>query len=266
MSRDILKRKEGVTFIELLLVLLISGILMAAFYRTFISQQKIYSVQEQVAEMQQNMLVAMGKMIREVRMAGYGGDILEAFGNINGFIDIITPSSNAITILLADEVGVLAQNALKGENQLRVTHAGTIFNTKKKRYLCLNGQNNYLIQSVSSNTIDLTTPLTEDHLANETVYLIKAITYNLGYSSGKTALLRNENTDGGSQPLAENIENLQFTYFDAYGNETVSPSNIRMIKVIVTTKTSLPDPQLKEGEGYRRKTLTCEIKVRNIGL
>ena len=64
--------------------------------------------------MQQNVRIAIGQMTREIRMAGYGGDILSIFGNINGFTNIITPASNAITIILADEVGVLKQNTTKG--------------------------------------------------------------------------------------------------------------------------------------------------------
>ena len=265
MDGSVFKKKNGVTLIELLIALVLSSILIAALYRLFISQQKTYTIQDQVADMQQNIRVAIDQMTREIRMAGYGGDILAVFGTINGFTNIITPANNSITILLADQVGVIKQNATKDASQVRVTNAST-FNTDRKKYLCLNGLNNYLIQSISTDTMTLTTSLTEDHLINEPVYLVKAITYSLGLSGGKIALRRNENTGGGAQPLAENVESLQFTYFDANANVTSNPPDIRMVKVEGTSKTNRSDPELLGGDGFRRRTLTSHIKIRNMGL
>lgn len=268
-------RNKGVTLIELLVVLVISSILVGALYRTFVGQQKTYTVQEQVVDMQQNVRVAIDRMSRDLRMAGYGGNFLTVFGNVNGFSNIITHVDNAnnignnddkITIILADQVGVLTSNVAKTNTQLNVSSAGQLFNNGTKRYLNLNGQNNYSVSSVSGSTITLTTALAEDHLANEPVYLVKAITYDLGTSDGKPTLRRYENTGGGSQPLAENIENLQFSYFDANGNSTSTPAYIRMIKVTVTARTSMSDPEFKGGGGYRRRTLASNIKLRNLGL
>ena len=67
----ILFRNKGFTIIELLIVLVISSILVAGLYKTFITQQKTYTVQDQVADMQQNVRVAMDIITRHVRMAGY---------------------------------------------------------------------------------------------------------------------------------------------------------------------------------------------------
>ncbi len=178
---SILFKKNGVTLIELLIALVLSSILTAVLYRAFISQQKTYTVQDQVADMQQNVRIAMGQMTREIRMAGYGGNILSIFGNVNGFTNIITPASNAITIILGDEVGVLKQNTPKGSNELKVSNA-RIFNNDKKKYLCLNGLNNYSVQSVTEDTITLTAPLAEGHPIHQPVYLVKAISYYLGLS------------------------------------------------------------------------------------
>ena len=265
MRLTIFERKNGVTLIELLLALMLSSILISALYRAFITQQKTYTVQDQVAEMQQNVRVAIDQMTREIRMAGYGGDMLSIFADINGFTNIITPSSDTITIILADQVGVLKENTAKGARELKVTNAA-IFNGDRKKYLCLNGLNNYLVESVTGDTMTLSSPLREGHPANRPVYLVKAISYYLGVSGGKTALRRNENTGGGGQPLAENIESLEFTYFGADGNVTSNPPDIRMVEVAVTAKTNMLDPQLRGGDGYRRRTLSSHIRVRNVGL
>jgi type IV pilus assembly protein PilW len=265
MGRGTLRGNKGLTLVELLIALALSSLLTAVLYRAFISQQKNYMVQDQVADMQQNVRIAVSQMTREVRMAGYGGNILSIFGNVNGFTNIITPASDAITIILADEVGVLKQTATKGTNQLKITNA-RIFNADKKKYLCLNGLNNYLVQSVTEDTVILGTPLAEDHPVHQPVYLVKAISYYIGLSGGKSVLRRNENTGGGGQPLAENIEGLEISYFDANGDVTANPPDIRMVKVTVTARTSRPDPEYKGGDGYRRRALSSNIKVRNMGL
>jgi hypothetical protein len=96
--------------------------------------------------------------------------------------------------------------------------------------------------------------------------LVKAISYYLGPSGDKTVLRRNENTGGGGQPLAEYIESLEFSYMDVNGDVTANPADIRMVKVTVTAKTSGLDPEFKGGDGYRRRTLSSNIKMRNMGL
>ncbi len=63
--------KKGVTLIELLVVLVISGIVIGGIYRVFISQTRAYTVQDQVAEIQQDVRGAMEILVRDIRMAGY---------------------------------------------------------------------------------------------------------------------------------------------------------------------------------------------------
>src|SRR5512136_1472898 len=72
MIRYVRKNTKGVTLIELLIALVISAILVGGIYRTFIHQQKSYATQEQVADMQQNVRVAINRMMREIRMTGFG--------------------------------------------------------------------------------------------------------------------------------------------------------------------------------------------------
>ena len=61
---------KGVTLIELLVVLVISTILIGGIYRLFITQSKVYTVQEQVVEVQQNTRAAMEIMLKDLRMTG----------------------------------------------------------------------------------------------------------------------------------------------------------------------------------------------------
>jgi prepilin-type N-terminal cleavage/methylation domain-containing protein len=66
-----LRRNNGVTLTELLIALALTGIVAGAIYKIFISQGRAYTVQSEVAEMQQNLRAGVFMMEREIRMAGY---------------------------------------------------------------------------------------------------------------------------------------------------------------------------------------------------
>jgi prepilin-type N-terminal cleavage/methylation domain-containing protein len=262
-------RNKGMTLVELLVVLAVGSVLTAAMFGMFINQQKSYAMQDQVIDMQQTLRGAIDRMTREIRMAGYGGNSLGVFGSINTFTHIITPvngsSHDSITILVADEVAKLSQNAPEGSSQL-ILSTSNVFDTSSKRYLCLQGQNNYLIQAVTGSTVTLTTPLQEDHLVNESVGLVKAITYRIDPNT--TNLVRDENTGEGGQILAENVENIQIRYTLASGavvDSPASPEEIRMVSITLTVRTKRPYPELP-GDGYLRRVMTTGIEVRNLAL
>jgi prepilin-type N-terminal cleavage/methylation domain-containing protein len=108
--------KKGVTLIELLVVLVISGIVIGGVYRVFISQTKAYSVQEQVAEIQQDVRGAMEIMVRDVRMSGskhrnfdspaiINNPILTPFGDTSITVNYeYNAATNTVTYALAGGV------------------------------------------------------------------------------------------------------------------------------------------------------------------
>jgi len=72
-TRGLLKEK-GVTLIELLVTLIICSMVVAGIYRVFIAQSKAYTVQDQVAEVQQTVRSATDILLRDLRMTGYDDD------------------------------------------------------------------------------------------------------------------------------------------------------------------------------------------------
>jgi len=70
-KKDFTSKEHGFTLIEILIAMAITGIVSAAIFTAFQSQQKSYVVQEGVAVMQQNLRAGMDMMVREIRMAGY---------------------------------------------------------------------------------------------------------------------------------------------------------------------------------------------------
>jgi len=67
---------KGITLIELLVALVISGMVIAGIYRIFIAQSRAYTVQDQVVEIQQSIRSTMEILLRDLRMAGYDNDSL----------------------------------------------------------------------------------------------------------------------------------------------------------------------------------------------
>ncbi|RJR36985.1 MAG: prepilin-type N-terminal cleavage/methylation domain-containing protein [Desulfobacteraceae bacterium] len=63
--------ESGFTLVEILIATLISAVVMSAVYTTYVSQQKSYVIQDQVAMMQQNLRNSIYSLEQEIRMAGY---------------------------------------------------------------------------------------------------------------------------------------------------------------------------------------------------
>lgn len=73
---------KGFTLVEAMIALSMAGIMVAAIYSAFTTQRKSYTMQELVAEMQQNLRVAQNMLTNSIRMAGY-----DPTGNANaGFV------------------------------------------------------------------------------------------------------------------------------------------------------------------------------------
>lgn len=66
-----MQRKAGFSVPELLIAMLVGLVVLGAVYALFTMQNKQFSNQEQITEMQQNARMAMAIMIREISMAGY---------------------------------------------------------------------------------------------------------------------------------------------------------------------------------------------------
>jgi prepilin-type N-terminal cleavage/methylation domain-containing protein len=300
-SHSFLKKSAGVTLVELLLALVISTILTAGIYKTFIGQHRSYKVQREVADMQQNSRVAVNRMLREIRMAGFGGrnenlfgenDILKTFGDVNNYTAVITPEDNVVTDGITHDritvvgayhlLGTLEADANKDTAIISVTYnSGVKFSTDKKKYACINGVFNYEIIPTDSKDINLKggTKLNEDHKAGEPVFLVEALTYGLRMDNSTPVpmpvLFRDQNTGGGRMTMAENIESLTFRYRvrkksdQSDGGEVDSPDLVNYVivgvRVTLVARTMESDPQLKVGDGFRRRTVETYIDVRNMG-
>jgi type IV pilus assembly protein PilW len=88
-----MRSDRGFTLLELLVVILILGVVMAGVYSVYSSQQKSFLIQEDVAEMQQNLRAAMFTMVKEIRLAGCNPTGKATAG-------IVTANANSINITM----------------------------------------------------------------------------------------------------------------------------------------------------------------------
>jgi type IV pilus assembly protein PilW len=69
------KDQHGFTLVEIMIAISISAVITSAFYQFFHSQQRSYLLQEQVAEMQQNLRTGLYMMMRDIRNAGKDSEL-----------------------------------------------------------------------------------------------------------------------------------------------------------------------------------------------
>ena len=276
------RKKDGVTLIELLIVLVIAGFLAAAIYRTFLGQQKTYVVQEQVVDTQQNARLSIERMMREIRSAGFGNvskvlPVTLSSGTYNNVVNPNTPSAGSLTILSAIQgAGSLTVEGTAGQNQIKVSMVtdplgNTLLDTGDRKYISIGGVESHRISSIDggTKTLTLAEPLILTHPVGTLLFGIRATSYQVEEVAGISLITINENSGSGSQPLTDNIEALQFRYTLADGTQTdspVNPGDIRMVRVSVTARTSVSDPDLKGGDGYRRRQFASNVHLKNMGI
>ena len=91
---------QGFTIIELMIAMVVSLLALAAIYSTFLAQHQSYQVQNETADMQQNIRAAMYYMEREIRMAGDDPFNTGNFGFSSG-----TSTANAKVIQFTADIG-----------------------------------------------------------------------------------------------------------------------------------------------------------------
>jgi prepilin-type N-terminal cleavage/methylation domain-containing protein len=269
-----LRQNKGITLIELLVALVITGILVGAIYRTFIGQQKTYTVQEQVVDMQQNVRAGINRMMREIRMAGFGNvsmvlPVTTGGRTFNNVVNLDNPAAGALTIVSAMRsttlTGIPATNKIT-VSSLTDSQGNLLFDMGNRKYVSIGGVESYTITNIAGNTLTLSGNLTYNHPVNTPVFGIRAISYQVRVVDGKPTLLRDENMGGGAQPLVDNIETLQFGYLDANGNPIANPPDIRVIQVTLRVITNNSDPDYKSDGGYRKRQIASNVHLRNMGL
>jgi type IV pilus assembly protein PilW len=237
--------------VEILIALLLAGLVSAAIYKVYISQNKSYAVQEQVAEMQQNLRAAMFMMTKEIRMAGYDPS-REALAGISAAADNTIQFTMDIAGGDTDGVDNDGDGLVDGADDDEAAFGdGAI---------------------VLGDGEDIT-----------------YVHYDSDQPPDGVSDALGRNPGSGVQLLAENIDAINFVYLDADGTPiptpVANPENIRTVQITLVARADFNDPGYANsnqyrnqnpagsqiiytapGDGHRRKRLTTQIRCRNLGL
>jgi len=236
-------------------------------------------------DMQQNVRASINRMMTEIRMAGFGNVsmLLPApYGSglgvtIGGttYNDVVNPNNpvaGSVTILSG--MGSTTITGFPALNQITVnsltdSQGNTLFDTGDRQYVSVGGVESYRITNIAGNTLTLSGNLTYAHPVNTLVFAIRAVSYQV---DGTLTLLRDEIPRPSTQalaqpqPVADNIDNLQFVYLNANGNPPAQNADVRVIEVTLRARTDSSDPDYKSDGGYRKRQIASRIHLKNMGL
>jgi type IV pilus assembly protein PilW len=226
-----LRKNSGVTLTELLIVLALTGIVSGAIYNIFISQGRAYTIQSEVAEMQQNLRAGIFMMEREIRMVGYdptraadaeiltaAPGLLDFTADLNGDGDTDDPNEHMIYWLYDLDADGASDELVRDDVNSGAGPQLLAENIDQLNYVYLDGSRNALN--------DMTTPVDPAVLPD-----IRSIQVTMVARSG--AMDR------------------KYTNNNTYQNQNPGGS-----EVIYTAA----------GDNFRRRLLSTEIKCRNLGL
>lgn len=252
------KNNNGFTMIELMIVLAITSGVFAMTYWSIATQHRAYGMQEEVAQLQQNLRTALYIMSNDIRIAGY--DPLKSAGaSIIGADTNPSNGSGATIQFSADFTGGQFDFI---DNDMD----GSIDETDESRYY--------------DGAIG----------ANET---ISYSLFDYPSTSPDGDLDLGRNTGGGNEPLAENIDALDFAYLDGNNPPNVlNPGggsvpaadlpNIRAVQITIIGRVDRADPNYlnntvynnpqgvqilaAQNDNFHRQMMTRIVNFRNIGL
>ncbi len=269
--RKRITNQRGFTLLELLIAMVMTGVLVSAGYGVYINQHKGWLIQEQITTMQQNARVGMHEMETRIRMAGY---------NLPGGFDPIyakNTNPDTITVLFQNEFNCEAplEHAMPQPSaELRCDgHDVSCFKENTWAYIydpvADTGEFFYItqVQVSSSNIQHNTTALSRCYPLGSTVTYIDMFKFYIDKSDTNHPNLMEKMVGQTPVVYAENIEDLQFRYSLASGVFVDVPpaaSIVREVLISLTARTDRKDLQFV-GQ-YRRRSLTSDVKVRNLGL
>ncbi|MEC4686509.1 MAG: prepilin-type N-terminal cleavage/methylation domain-containing protein [Nitrospirota bacterium] len=291
--------QNGYSLVELLVVIVISLIITGAIYSSYISQQRSFTAQDQVTELNSTSRISLNIIANDLRETGFG--LLEngAF-NINGFTQVLTLTDNAsapdqITLIGAfRKAGTLCSNGngnaiSPDDTTLRLvppegSEGLDNINTTDKRNISIAGIRYGIVTSGGGaefriqlqDRVGESFPLYTDLNANGNcddgegvpVYLIEDYTYRV-VGNELQRVRRLNDPDPDIDIIAQNIEDLQFALV-----------NSNTVRVNILASTARPDPNFQglgnppqtienrnlpaTNDALRRRWWQMEVAVRNL--
>ncbi|MFH1704214.1 MAG: prepilin-type N-terminal cleavage/methylation domain-containing protein [Nitrospirota bacterium] len=281
----------GFTLVELMIAIFIGMIIIGATYAAYISQQRSFTSQDQVVEMNSTSKIALDMISNDIRETGFGvpTDLttiqrLSGCLGINGYLQSInitdrTNGTDEITILGGFRlIGNIAAGVNTGSTTLTLSSISNL-NTTDRSYISIAGLGFAIITGISGNTLTLhnSTPADRPYPSGVPVYLVENITYQV--VNRQLQKIRRLGSSGCStnsdiDVIAENIDDFQVITVDTNDDGTAD-----RIRINILARTLRPDLNF-QGQGnppaqienrnhapttdsFRRRWWQMEVDLRN---
>jgi prepilin-type N-terminal cleavage/methylation domain-containing protein len=211
------ENEEGVTLIELLIVMAMSAVLLGATISIFVKQERTMRDQMSKTNLRALGRIAMEDMAKELRRAGYGfsgGLGITAMTltsvDIRGNTDEVSSSLSADAAAATDHVDVFDySNFTVGDNIV-------VYNPKDDV-----SEVQVMDTSTTTGKIDLVSnSLTNAYTVEDGTIVSQYHTVAYSFASGRIT----RTVDGTAIPMVGNVSNLAFTYRDSAGT-VITPTN-----------------------------------------
>ena len=221
----ILISSKGFSLVELLIAVALSSLISLGLYGALSSQQIIYSVQDDISEMQQNLRLATERISRDVSMAGFGRPsglgsaawpLLNGIAGLDYSIKITGTDCLDIVGCLDPPDGHCARELVKGTTCITLAQGeGANFNTSTKSDISIGGKENAKIVNVAGDTLTVdTNPLMSgnqglayNYAVGVPIYSVKYVTYSVDRSMQNETMLRvDEHRGAGRQQVAQCVD------------------------------------------------------------
>lgn len=263
--------ERGMTILEVMIALVITGIVTAAIFEVYLTQHKNYIAQEEIVDIQQSVRASIDVMARNVRMAGYNLPIgippFEAYDTDPDTIVVYYDASDYNTYL-ATSMGNRTSDLALGSDPAR-------FREEQWAYIW-DPDSSYgewfQIGEINRNTWRMRHRHGGFSRAYSAGALVLPITMMKFYidntSDPDHPDLMLETPGLAPMIFAENIRDLQFTYRmnnSLWVDEPTILENVREVKILITGRADRPQVVSTGEDTYRERTYTTSVNFRNIG-
>ncbi|MDB5048200.1 MAG: hypothetical protein JWO30_1271 [Fibrobacteres bacterium] len=265
----------GFSLVELLITMVVAVLLGVAVVRFYKDSYHAYSMQDQIADRNQNAQFTLGKMVEVLQQAG---SVLPDSG-----WPVIKVSSGVLTVGINPR-GAQQYNSTDapasyfipvmdgskfintGNVLLNTTHVLVQFADPLKAVQKLNIDLSYNSGGFSAgvknngaglDSIRVTTQI--DLSDGDKIYGYREDEYSL---SGSDLVIRPNGNVALQMVLSENIDSIGFTFKTGAGAATTTWSKMRSASITVRARTERPDPKLP-APGYHKISLPMNVILRN---
>lgn len=266
-AKRCLAANAGLTLMELIIAIVLSGVVLVGIFRIFNSNSKSYNLQEQINDMHQNAQYAIKRLSEELMQVG--ADLPDT-----NYTYLFTNSTVKDSIaLMVNKRGAkqVCAYAVPSSRTIPIDNAKPFIGAEKLiKMMPTRAVTTYLIDKSYTTAlfvkgIDTASETDSIRLTTPAFLLIDDIVFateSVSFFKDSIYLCMNS----ANNHLAENIDSLAIVLLDISNNPTTTFRLVRAAHIYVRARTAHPDIAYHHplfGDGYRRVEFSMDVRLRN---